>query len=80
MSCSRQDCDSIMCDTYIDSIGYICKECQAEFKEYLAKKDIKVTTEGEIREALYSFMKTFKNEYSKENELDVDEFFRLMTD
>ena len=35
MSCSRNNCDNIMCDTHIYDVGYICWECQKEFKEYL---------------------------------------------
>ena len=38
-SCSRKNCENIMCDTYIDNIGYICDECQKEFIDYLIYKD-----------------------------------------
>lgn len=35
MYCSRRNCNSIiMCDTYIDSVGYVCTDCQVEFEEY----------------------------------------------
>jgi hypothetical protein len=33
MSCVRNGCDNIMCDTYIDNIGYVCYDCQKEFKK-----------------------------------------------
>jgi len=32
MSCHRKCCENIMCDTYIDGIGYVCNDCQTEFK------------------------------------------------
>lgn len=77
MSCSRNACGNIMCDTYVGGdIGYICYECKNEFKEYLNKQNIEVKTEYEIRTALGKFMDTEKNSFSDGNEMSVDDFFR----
>lgn len=43
MSCSRKKCENIMCQTYIDDVGYICYECTVEFKEYLEKKILNIS-------------------------------------
>jgi hypothetical protein len=75
MSCSRNGCESIMCDTYVDSIGYVCRYCQDEFKEYLKKENIQANTEGEIKRALETFMSTYKGRYEKGSEMSVDDFF-----
>ena len=79
MSCSRKSCSNIMCDTYVDNIGYVCNECKEEFKEYLHKLSIRATTEGEINRALEKFMETRKDDYKEGNKMDVDEFFRGYT-
>ena len=76
MSCSRHACDNIMCDTYVNGIGYVCNECQNEFKEYLIKENIRATTEGEIKRALETFMETRKDAYAKGDDMTPDEFFR----
>ena len=75
MSCHRSYCENIMCHTYIDGVGYVCDECQTEFKEYLKSKGIVVETEGEIKKELKKFMDSEKGEYSKGKSMNVDEFF-----
>lgn len=35
MKCSIIDCENIMCDTYIDPVGYICDDCQNNFISWL---------------------------------------------
>lgn len=79
MRCSRVDCENIMCDTHVDGIGYVCYDCQTEFKEYLEKQDIKATTEGAIHRALKLFMKTRKDDYTEGKEMDVNDFFNSYT-
>jgi hypothetical protein len=78
-SCSREDCPNIMCDTYINSIGYICFERQNEFKEYLKKYNIELTTEGEIMDELKKFINTPKDKY-KTKETTVNDFFKERTE
>lgn len=34
LECSRKEYENIMCDHYVNTIGYICYECVSEFKEY----------------------------------------------
>ncbi len=79
LSCSRKDCDNIMCDTYVDGIGYICFDCQREFKEY-AEKEIKdLNTEGKIKRALEKFIGTSKDSFSEGKNITIDDFFTSHT-
>ena len=81
MTCSRKDCSNILCDTYVESIGYVCYDCQSEFKEYLENNDLHPTTVGEINKHLSFFMKTSKEAVIDgwNDEMTVNEFFRLRT-
>jgi len=81
MSCSRRNCESIMCDTYVDGIGYVCRDCQDEFKGYLAQHQIDPRTSGDIQDSLKEFMRTYKKgEYEERNrEITVDAFFNEHT-
>lgn len=79
MSCSRKNCDSIMCHTYVNSVGYACTDCQKEFKEYLQSQRISVNSDREINTELEKFMETSKGEYTKGKEMNVSEFFRSFT-
>ena len=76
MRCSRNNCDNIMCDTYVDSVGYVCDECKSEFKEYLNEFSLNPKTEGQIIKELKVFMVTSKNTFSDGKEITVDEFLR----
>lgn len=76
MPCNRNSCENILCDTYVDSIGYICNDCQSEFKEYLDHKDMEPETEGEIRRVLIDFMNTTKKGEYDDNEISVTDFFK----
>jgi hypothetical protein len=79
MACSRKDCDSIMCDTYIQSVGYVCLDCQSEFKTYLQKNSLDPTTEGQIKKELEKFMTTSKDLYVDGEVITVDDFFTKQT-
>lgn len=76
MNCSRKNCGHIMCDTYVESIGYICSECNLEFKEYLKNNGLNPTTEGQINRELEKFMITTKYD---NNETDVESFVNERT-
>jgi hypothetical protein len=75
MGCHREGCGNIMCDTYVDGIGYVCNECQKEFKDYLEKEGLTPQREGEIRRELQKFMATEKSMYDMGKEMTINEFF-----
>jgi len=75
MSCSRKECENIMCDTYVNSVGYVCGECQSEFKEHLESEGKTDLTEGEIKRELEKFMSTTKDSYVQGDKMDIDDFF-----
>lgn len=79
MSCRRNDCNNVMCDTYVDGFGYICWECQNEFKEYCKSLDSYPKTEGQIFKALKEFKEIPKDEYREGKEIDIDHFFKERT-
>jgi hypothetical protein len=79
MDCSRKDCDNIMCDTYIQSVGYVCFDCQSEFKTYLKKNSLDPKTEGQIKRDLENFMTTSKDLYVDGEEITIDDFFNKET-
>jgi len=79
MSCNRSGCNNIMCDTYVKDIGYICYECQREFKEYLSIYDKNPTSENKIKKELKKFMSTEKDSYTRGKDITVDEFFNSHT-
>lgn len=78
--CSRSGCDSIMCDTYVHNIGYVCYDCQREFKKHLEKEQITVKTESEINKELLKFMDTIKDYTDDDKEMSVDDFFNRFTE
>jgi hypothetical protein len=78
-SCNRKGCESIMCDTYVDGVGYVCNGCQNEFKEYTESKNIDVSTEGKIKRELSVFIDTEKGSYDKGKEISIDQFFNQYT-
>lgn len=79
MSCSRKSFNNILCDTYINSVGHICNECQQEFKDYLKSECINLATERDIEKQLEIFMETDKGYNEKSRQMDVDDLFRQHT-
>lgn len=79
MSCSRRSCDNIMCDTYVNGIGYVCYDCQAEFKHWLSAKGVVLRNETQIEDALTDFMHTDKTNYDTGSENIIDKFFNEHT-
>lgn len=78
MRCSRKDCDSIMCHTYVDKIGYICHNCQSEFSKYIESKNLgSKLHQGELHRELESFMNTPSGYYVQGEEMTPEEFFNL---
>lgn len=71
MLCSRKHCPNIMCDTYIPQVGYICNNCEEEFKSTIQEE----LTQQEVITKLEEFMSSSKmKEYSPEK-MSVDKFF-----
>lgn len=79
MSCSRKSCENIMCDTYVNSVGYVCYDCQREFEDYLKSNQLNPETEGQIEKELKTFMDTEKDFYREGNEMSVGQFFKQHT-
>mgnify|MGYP003516642626 CR=1 FL=1 len=76
MSCDRRECDNIMCDTYINSVGYVCYDCQKEFESFVSAKN-KIRTENKLMKWLNEFMEKPKRQYQTVDEgITVEEFFR----
>lgn len=76
LSCARRGCDEVMCQTYVPDVGYICRDCQKEFKGYVgSRKDVFPDSPMSIEVALKSFMETYKGDFHI-REIDVESFFR----
>lgn len=67
-----------MCDTYVEGVGYLCGDCQAEFKDYLAFKQSSPETEGAIKRELEAFLETRAGTYNG-GKIDIDSFFKQYT-
>jgi hypothetical protein len=68
-----------MCDTHVDGVGYVCNECQKEFKEYADSENLDVSTEGKIKRELILFMDTEKDSFTQGKEISIDQFFNQYT-
>lgn len=68
-----------MCDTYIDGIGYLCKECQEDVSRVLGEERM---TYVEIVATLKEFIGIDKRDAFEPpyNGMTVKEFFRDYTD
>lgn len=78
--CSRNCCDSIMCDTYISQVGYICKDCIEEFKKYVISEQLVLNRNSKVIEELYKFIMTKKDEsIDCSIVINLDEFFKEHT-
>lgn len=81
MRCARNACENVMCDTYVDEVGYVCNDCQAEFKIHVThEKRTDFISENEIAEALKEFIQTRKSANTVDRIMTVDEFFNAHTD
>lgn len=77
MTCSRRECEEIMCRTYVPTVGYICSDCKTEFKEYLKNNKIYPTTDAEVTKELDVFMETSKESTIEAplSPISIDAFF-----
>ena len=76
ISCGRNGCTEIMCNTYIDGVGYVCSSCQKEFRKYLEYKKVFSFNESEIKKELLKFMETELGDYETGKEMTIEEYFR----
>lgn len=76
MNCSRNNCDNILCNTYVNDIGYICDSCKEEFSLYLKYKNWSGMFAHELMDELKKFI-----DINKDGKIDiennVDEFFEI---
>lgn len=75
LSCARPSCSNIMCDTYVETVGYVCSECQNEFNEYLEHKNLTPHTDYEFTLNLRVFMETDKTNSYRKDIPDTETFF-----
>lgn len=78
MNCSRKNCENIMCNTYISDIGYVCNNCQQEFKGIMELEYSNTTptfSEDWIIDKLKKFMVTTKNGHT--GNMSIEEFFSM---
>jgi len=75
MNCSRKDCNEIMCQTYIPSVGYICGDCKFEFENNLNEVCM---TEIEFIEELKTFIEKPKDCFDNRG-ITSYEFFNKYT-
>lgn len=72
MSCSRANCDNVMCDYHSGTFGYICYSC----------KDELIDTRGTV--TIGEFMRTPKQEYKRDDsyawESYIDRTFERIED
>ncbi len=68
-----------MCDTYVPEAGYICFDCQDEFKNSLPLKRNFIWSDKMIKLSLLQFMKIDKSIYQKTHTADITDFFRNYT-
>jgi len=80
LSCSRPGCTSIMCNTYHPDHGYICNECQEEFKHSVGVVNGHGITNLEIEDKLNEFMETEKGTYLEVwDHKNIDSYFNDLT-
>lgn len=72
LACDRNDCTNAMCDLYLPKVGYLCWECQRDFKNYIKSEGKYEFTENELVRELNKFMLTAKRDDIK---IDVDDYF-----
>ena len=75
-SCSNTDCDNIMCDTYINTVGYVCNDCQKAFKQYWLSHKLGLLSHYELIKELGWFLDRSYLLERPEGYEYVDEFFR----
>jgi len=73
-NCCRNGCDDIMCSTYIEDIGYMCRECKSELIKYFEDKGLEELPENELYKEIEDFMNTKVGTYVKKKKINIDAF------
>ena len=73
MNCSRPGCESILCETNVNGIGYVCGSCKSEFHDSMGNKKI---PRSEMKNEFKKFMTTEKRD--EPGDIDSHDFFDLM--
>lgn len=60
-----------MCDVYIPEVGYICRGCISEFRDYLTERGITNANRSEIKKMLGAFLEIPKYD----PEISIEQFF-----
>lgn len=74
MRCNRTNCENVMCDTYVPNVGYVCNECQKEFKE----QNTKEMSYFEFTVKLERFLETERIPYTG-GDATAEDFFEQFT-
>lgn len=80
MSCSNVECNNIMCDTHVGGVGYVCYECQENFKKFINQRGISIQSDHDIYVALKIFMDRDESypDYDRNNAI-ISKFFEENT-
>jgi hypothetical protein len=70
VSCSRSDCENIMCSKYSEIFGYICQECYTELQNRL-----KGSPELNLSDIENWLNISKQNEDFRQSMIDVDKLF-----
>lgn len=78
MTCNKRGCDNILCDTYVQSVGYVCSECKEQFKRWLqGQTPLYLDSNSFILYKFDEFMQTEKGNTQILSDVSdvVDDFF-----
>lgn len=78
LACSKVGCESVMCDTHVPGIGYVCRDCQESFKRWLVVTGGYPDNELKLYCQLKQYMEIEKS-HNRSNLMDLDEFFNKHT-
>jgi hypothetical protein len=78
MECNRRRCPNVMCDTHIHGMGYICNDCQQEFRGFLLERGLNPDeiSVHDIEEQIAVFMNTEKGSENAYTVSNIDDYFR----
>lgn len=80
MACNRSSCPNVMCDRYLNGLGYLCNDCFSELRDWRTTWPEEMTA-GEVEEKIKEFFATEPGSLStkKLNREEIDAEFRRIT-